>query len=231
MAPGAHALTEGLSRLYECSLILAHPLPAPAAELAVRATHALEMSRGAGGRNVCGLVRRVESLGGTTGSYGFVRVVIVPELWTLSLRQNSRVWQNLSVATIVREVLRDANVYRATARSTSPARCSRSRRASTAFNTVRPTSRSLCRPSSKKRASRSIFATTVRKSASCSPSATIDGRGFPTLDGSALAVTDDGAATASTESVQWLDAHRQLRPAGSVLRDYDFTRPDATLGA
>jgi uncharacterized protein involved in type VI secretion and phage assembly len=86
-------------------------------------------------------VRRVEALG-STGSYGFVKLTVVPELWTLSLRQNSRIWQDAPVATIVREVLRDAGLYQGDGELVVARRCRRSRRGSTACSTARATSTS-----------------------------------------------------------------------------------------
>jgi len=72
-------VSEGMSRVYECSLLLAHPLPAPEASAFMGKHVGVDVSRGAGGRNVRGIVRRVESMG-STGAYGFVKLTVVPEL-------------------------------------------------------------------------------------------------------------------------------------------------------
>ncbi len=57
--------SEKLSRCYEGTLLLAHPLPAPDASALMGKHVGVEVSRGAGGRNLRGLVRRVESMGST----------------------------------------------------------------------------------------------------------------------------------------------------------------------
>ena len=48
---------------------------------------------------------------GTTATHRYVRVVVVPALWTLSQRVDSRIFQDLPVSAIVRKVLQSAGVY------------------------------------------------------------------------------------------------------------------------
>ena len=219
--------SEGLSRISETGVLIAHLAPAPDVSAWMGHDVALEMSRGAGGRRICGIVRRVEVLG-STGSYSFVRIHLVPELWTLSLRQNSRVWQHVPVATVVRDVLRDAGLYQrdggfdvAASVQGHHARefCVQYKESDLAFvsRLLEEEGIPYC---FKHDGMKESFAL-LGKDHAWPP--------IPTVDGGHIPLMDHGTATHGAESLHWFNAAKQMRPTGALLRDFDFTHPDATL--
>ncbi len=221
-------LAEALSKPYEATLLVAHTLPAPEASALHAQRVGVDLSRGSGGgRGLRGRVRRVESLG-ATGAFAFARLTVVPSLWALSLRQSSRIWQDVPVATIVRDVLRDAGIYQGDG----------------AFE-VAPSVQSLPAREYTVQYRESDLAFVSRlleeegipyyfKHDGVEESFVLAGRDqvwakVPTIHGGAVPVLDGGAATSSVESVSWITAATQTASTGALLRDFDFTRPDAKL--
>lgn len=100
---------EAMSELYECAVMLAAPLQL-APDSAVTQPATFEITRQSLQRKVKGVVRRVEDVG-TAGRYRFVRVFVVPELWLLSKRMSSRIFQDKKTVEIIQDVLKDAGVY------------------------------------------------------------------------------------------------------------------------
>ncbi len=220
--------SEGMSKPYEASLLVAHPLPAPEASSLHEKNVGVEVSRGSGGgRNLRGIVRRVESMG-TTGSYAFARLTVVPELWTLSLKQNSRVWQHVPVHTIVRDVLRDAGIYQgdgefevaASVQAHPPREYTVQYKESDLAFVSRLLEEEGVPYYFKHEGAKEGFVLAGKDHAWPK---------VPTIDGGATPVTDAGSATHAVESVSWFSAAKQMRPTGALLRDFDFTHPDAVL--
>ena len=104
------SLREAMSETYECVIDLATETltAAPSAMLKQRAV--LEMERDVVMRRVHGVVRRVEDLGTVAGNR-LVRVFVVPRLWLLSQRIDSRIFQRLTALEIVIQVLAAAGLY------------------------------------------------------------------------------------------------------------------------
>ncbi|MBK8691623.1 MAG: hypothetical protein IPN17_04795 [Deltaproteobacteria bacterium] len=99
----------GLSELYEGTLVLAgEGDPTPDALLGGIAS--LLIHRGTRTRALLGVVRFVEDLG-STATHRHVRVGMVPQLWLLSQRVDSRIFQDMHAVEIVCDVLQRAGVY------------------------------------------------------------------------------------------------------------------------
>jgi type VI secretion system secreted protein VgrG len=230
-APGtlvyAH-LTEALDAPYEADLVLASPNPAPSPErwLGQRAT--VEIERGPLVRRVHGVVRRVEDLG-ATGTHRYTRLVVVPALWLLSQRVDSRIFQDMPVSAIVREVLRDAGVYQSDGALVVPAALDglapreycvqyRERDLDFVLRLLQEEGIPLWFDHHRDDAETLVLGD---EPARWKPVATYDGAATPVM-GTALGVQ-------STETLRWLDVQGALASTGEVLREYDFTRPSATL--
>ena len=104
------SVKEALSETYEASLVLAAPLSLTSPDSLVGKRAVYTVTRGFYERLLKGVVRRIEDLG-STATHRYVRAVIVPALWTLSQRHDSRIFQDVPVVDIIREVLRVAGVY------------------------------------------------------------------------------------------------------------------------
>ena len=183
---------------------------------------------GSGSRPLKGIVRRVEDLG-STGMYRFARIVVVPSLWTLSRRVNSRIWQDVNVITIIQEVLKDAGVYQGTGTMAFEG----------ALNQLPPRENCV-----QYRETDLDFVQRLLEEEGVAFYFKHDGdaetwqlledghtwEAVPTMDGAAVSVIDAaGAATSGTESVMWFDWHRRTGTTGVLLRDFDFTHPRAVL--
>ncbi len=99
--------TEAVSELFEIFLeVLATPdtTVSPADLIGKRVTLALEVDDVGTQRNFNGMIASIESLGGDSDfiSYSFR---LVPSVWLLTLNMQTRVFQNLSVLEIVKQVL------------------------------------------------------------------------------------------------------------------------------
>lgn len=104
-------LDEGLSKPYECELELAKPVAEdmPAFDSLLGDACVLSWWRRPPAgveRRLCGIVRSVSYRGVRAGEH-VIRVEIVPALWTLSQRTNSRVFQDKDVREVVEAVVKE----------------------------------------------------------------------------------------------------------------------------
>jgi type VI secretion system secreted protein VgrG len=100
---------EGISTLYRFEMELASRDPQMDFDQMVGKNALLSLQSQFGERLVHGMISRFEQLGrGST--YTYYRARLVPRLWLLTLRKQSRIFQNMDVPTIVREVLTDAGI-------------------------------------------------------------------------------------------------------------------------
>ncbi len=188
----------------------------------------LDTHRGGVVRHLQGVVALVEELG-TTAQHRFVRVDLVPQLWVLSQRSDSRVFQSMTTAQIVRAVLSEAGVYQGDgalridpALESLPPReyCVQYQETDLAF--VRRLLEDEGVPF--------YFAHEGGDSEALVIAADDHvWAAVESLGGDTLRVTDAGSITATTESFVWFDERHALRPTGVTLRDFDFTRPRAAL--
>jgi type VI secretion system secreted protein VgrG len=220
------ATRELISKPYEMSVVLATThIDAQIDELYEKSV-GVEILRGSLSRYVRGWVRRVEDLG-TTGGYRFARVMVVPQLYKLSHRVNSRIWQNVNVIAIVREVLRDASVYQGEgglvlgAGMDLPTReyCVQYRETDLDFVM---------------RLLQEEGVAFYFRHATSTESLVLAGEGHAfdevqTMDGEPIAMADGGTPTGSAETMEWFDWHRSAHSTGVVLRDFDFTHPRSML--
>ena len=221
-------IDEGVSRLYEASLILANRNVGASVDELFERNVSLEIQRGPVSRPLKGIVRRVEDLG-STGMYRFARIVVVPSLWTLSKRVNSRIWQDVNVLTIIEEVLKDAGVYQGTgtmgydgALDQLPPRENCVQYRETDLDFVQ------------RLLEEEGVAYYFKHDGDAETWQLVeDGHAWeavPTMDGAAVSVIDGaGSVTAGSESVLWFDWHRRTGTTGVLLRDFDFTHPRAVL--
>jgi type VI secretion system secreted protein VgrG len=216
---------EAMSELYECAVILAASL-ALAPDGAVTAPASLEITRQSLTRAVRGVVRRVEDLG-TAGRYRFVRLFVVPSLWTLSKRTDSRIFQDKKTVEIVQDVLKDAGVYQGAGGLqvdgglfAPPPReyCVQHHETDLAF--VRRLLEDEGIPFYFKHDDAGGETLVLCEDAHAwAPT--------PTLDGGPSQVVDENMATADSETLHWFDLRREVQTTKVTLRDYDFTRPRA----
>ncbi len=221
-------LREALSEPYECSLVLTLPTPGNEPDGLLGANAVFDIRRGHRSRKLQGVVRQVEDLG-TTATHRYVRVVMVPALWTLSQRVDSRVFQDLPVAAIVRKVLQTAGVYQGDGGSVIPG----------SLDALPP--RIYC---VQHHETDLDFVLRLLQEEGIPFHFRHDGDGGETLvlaedqarwddvaplDGGAFAVTDAGAHTQRGESVQWFDRCAAIQSTSRTVRDYDFTKPRAML--
>ena len=218
---------EALSRTYECSMVLCTTNLHADIDALFEKNVGLEMTRVSLVRAMRGWVKRVEDLG-TTGHYRFARVLAVPQLWKLSQRTSSRIWQQVNIITVVREVLRDAGVYQGDGGLV----------VGNGLETLPP--REYC---VQYRETDLAFVQRLLEEEGVSyyfrhdgPTETLvlveDGHDWPevaTIDGADIEALDGGVSTASVETVQWFDWHRKAHTTGVVLRDFDFTHPRSFL--
>ena len=111
--PGSvvHALVEeALSAPYEASVVVALPADDGARAMWLGRAAALGLTGYGVTRLVRGVVTRVEELGRTAVAR-YVRVRVEPALALLDQRSDVRIFQETSVADIVRDVLREAGAY------------------------------------------------------------------------------------------------------------------------
>lgn len=217
---------EGLSRLFETSIILANQNANAESAPLFDKKGRLEVRRGEITRYFHGQIIRVEDLG-TTGTYRFVRVVLRPALYQLTQRTNSRIWQHVNIAAVITDVLQAAGIYQGPlleitggVDALAPHEyCVQYRETDLAF------------------VQRLLEEEGVpyyfRHGAEGETWVLADDdhqyQEFDTMDGGAVLVRDAGMSTAAAETVQWFDFHTQLTSTGVVLRDYDFTHPSAEL--
>jgi len=217
---------EGISRLFETSVLVANRTADADPEALFDQKGHLEIRRAGLTRHVHGRVRRVEDLG-TTGSYRFARLLLAPELWALSQRTNSRIWQHVPIAQVIRDVLQAAGIYQGGTLDCRPGvdalapheYCVQHRETDLAF--VQRLLEEEGVP----------YYFRHDESGEAWVLADEDHPYHPveTLDGGAVPMQDAGTGTSATESAQWFDWHKQLRSTGVTLREFDFTHPSAVL--
>lgn len=219
---------EGLSELYECSVVLAAAHGGASPDDMVGTPAMVEIHRGLLTRRVHGIVRRVEDLG-TTAVSRYVRAVVVPSLWTLSQRVDSRVFQDMTIVAIVREVFRVAGVYPGERLAVDGS-----------LEGLLP--RNYC---TQYRETDLAFVLRLLEEEGIPYYFTQEGDAgetlvlcdehhawtpCPTMDhATSVRIGDAGTSTATAETVQWFDWSREMRPTSMTLREYDFTRPSATI--
>ncbi len=214
--------SEGLSELYEAVVDLAtddlHATP----DSMLEKLCAIGLARGGHVRRICGLVRQVDDLGSTDRAR-LARVHVVPDLWRLSQRVNSRIFQHKSARDIVKEVLRDAGAYTGTLRDettgTYPEReyCVQYHESDLAFVMRLLEDEGIGFYFAHDGETEALVL--VDDARSFHPAATMDGGEVP--------VMGPGTETASLETVRRFDWGRLMAPTGVTLRDYDFTHPSA----
>lgn len=220
---------EALSAVSETSVVVTAPHDGDGPEALLAHSGELALRRGGVERTIQGLVRRVEDLG-STATDRYARIVLVPCLWTLSQRVDSRIFQNMTVVAIVRAVLRDAGVYQGDGELDVGA------------GLQRLPKREYCvqyRESDLDFVMRLLqeegipFAFREGPHASEALVLFDDNPTYPPCEvwgsGEAVSVVDASAHVATSEGLSWLDHRREMRPTGMTLRDYDFSRPRATL--
>lgn len=103
---------EALSRPFEIHVLVraAHAGGAETLSAWVEAPAVLSLATEGGARRIHGIVARVEVLGTTARAEEVIQVRIVPRLARLSLRRNSRIFQDRTPQEIVTEILADAGI-------------------------------------------------------------------------------------------------------------------------
>jgi type VI secretion system secreted protein VgrG len=96
---------EGLSELFTCTVDLANEHLGADVEGLLGSSAELVIAHEDGARRLCGLIHRVEHTG-TQAGHLLARVHIVPALWALSQRRDSRIFQEKKVPEILEEVLK-----------------------------------------------------------------------------------------------------------------------------
>ena len=216
---------EAMSELYETAVMLAvYPPVAP--DAAVTAPAVLELTRQSLTRKFQGVVRRVEDVG-VAGRYRIVRAYVVPQLWTLSKRMDSRNFQDKKTIEIVLDVLKDAGVYQGAG----------GLQVDGGLYGVAP--REYC---VQHHETDLAFVRRLLEDDGIPFYFKHDGDGgetlvlcddarawqpVETLDGTTLQVRDEAMATARSESLHFYDWRREQQTTKVTLRDYDFTRPRA----
>jgi type VI secretion system secreted protein VgrG len=222
-------IREEISALYEADVIVSSALDAPPPDAMLGQPAVLELTRAGTVRRLKGVVRRVEDLG-STASHRFAKVVVVPRLWALTQRVDTRIFQEMSVVDIVRAVVHGAVLYTGENELRFPGALSQH------------PAREYCVQYGE---SDLKFALRLLQEEGVAHYFTHDGDGtealhlaedghtYPEVDvmggGPTVDVVDANAATVSREGVTMFQLGSELRPTGLMIRDYDFTRPRAML--
>ncbi len=219
---------EAVSDLYRAQIVLVMESGGGALDELLGAPASLETHRGGLVRSIKGVVAEVEELG-TTAQHRFVRVDVVPALWTLSERSDCRIFQGKNTVDIIRAVLSDAGIYQGPG-------ALRIDGALDAFPT-----REYCVQYSE---TDLAFVRRLLEDDGIPFYFDHEGEGgealvicadehvwtpVPTLDNGPVRVLDAGLSTARTETLTWFDERHSLRPSSVVVRDFDFTRPRAAI--
>jgi type VI secretion system secreted protein VgrG len=219
---------EALSSVYEASVVLALEPGGPPLDGLVGEDALLEVLRGPLARRLRGVIRQVDELG-STALHRFVRVEVVPALWTLSQRSDSRIFQQMNVLAIAREVLRVAGVYqgpgalRADASlEAQPPREYCVQYQETDLDFVRRLLEEEGIPFYFAHDGAEGEALVLAGDAHVYAS-------VETLDGGAVRMLDAGDATGAAESLRWFDERHRMQPTSVTVRDFDFSRPRAPL--
>jgi type VI secretion system secreted protein VgrG len=218
---------EALSELYCARLILAMETGGDALDGMLGAPARLDTARGPQEHALHGVVRAVEELG-STASHRLVRVEVVPSLWLLSLRSDNRIFQELSVPDVIRAVLADAGVYPGARVAIDPSVDALTPReylvqyGESDLDFVRRLLEDEGVPFRFSHDDDGGEVWHLCGDEHAWPDA-------PTLDGAPARVVDGSSATREVETVAWFDEQHALGTAAVTVRDYDFTRPRATL--
>lgn len=218
---------EGVSTLYEANILLATRSLSENPDDFFEQDAGIEIRREGLARRFRGVVRRVEDLG-TTSSYRFTKITIVPQLWTLGLRQNSRIWQDVNIITIIRELLKDVSLYQGDLLGVDgsledlPPReyCVQYRETDLAFF---------------ERLLESEGVTYYFRHDLQGTEALVLTDAFhhaqvvPTMDGGPVPIAGPESITLAVEAVRNLTWLRAQRPAQVTVRDFDFTRPHLAI--
>ena len=219
---------EAMSDLFRAQVVLMMESGGGGLDELLGARATLAMHRGSVVREVRGVVSEVEELG-TTAQHRFVRVDVVPALWTLSERSDCRIFQGQHTVDIVRAVLADAGVYQGPGElridggleSLAPREyCVQYRETDLAF--VRRLLEDDGVP---------FYFAHDGEGGEALVLAADDHAWSPvdTLDGASVRVLDAGTSTAAAETMTWFDERHTLRPSSVTVRDFDFTRPRAAM--
>jgi type VI secretion system secreted protein VgrG len=218
-------VSEGLSVLYEATLDLASPDVDANPDELVGQPATLLLQRDVLQRYVQGFVRRADDLG-TSARHRIARVYLVPGAWVLSQRVNSRIFQDINVLEVLQKVWDDAGLptdaldVSAVTRVPSPREyCVQYRETDLAFvqRLLEEEGISFTFEHDPDGETMVLFDTITQRPE------------VRTLAGTSAPIAGPEDRTAAVETVRRFDWHRQLRPTGVTLRDYDFTRPSSTM--
>ena len=212
---------ESLEELYEAVVELCAPDPAIDFESVLGARCVIEIVRGPRTRRLCGVARRVERLD-SWGGFRRARVVIVPAMWALTRRSESRIFQDLDTVEIVKAVLDEAGLDAPAVETrreyTRREYCVQYRETDLAFITRLLEEEGIVLYFRHDGDAEVAVLTDAASYALC-----------PTIDRRAVPFSPPQSELSPVEVVQRLDFARELRSTGFMGRDYDFTRPLATL--
>ncbi len=212
---------EGLSTVTESSLELTceHADADPALLLGRDAT--LAFSRRSDTRRVQGIVSRVASLGVRDGKV-HARVTLVPAMWSLSQRRDSRVFEGMTVEQVIRAVVEEAlrpyrRVVRFAIQRTMPVRehCVQYRETDLEFV--------------ERVAAEEGIGYVVVEGEAHEEVLFFDGAHahavYAGADGDRVAVTGEGHGTHPHESLRRFEATAALTSTSAAVMDYDWTNP------
>jgi type VI secretion system secreted protein VgrG len=217
-------LREAMNDLFECAVVLAVPLEI-SPESTVTQPAKLELMRKSLQRYCSGIVRRTEDLG-VAGTHRFVRLFVVPQLWLLSKRMDtrSRFFENKKTIEIIQDVLKDAGVYQGDGGLEIDG------------GLFDPAPREYCvqyhetdldfvRRLMEDEGIPFYFKHDggVETLVICDDAHTY--RPVPLLKGSTVRVIDEHQGTSDSETAHWFDLRRDVQSTQVTVRDYDFTRP------
>ncbi len=220
--------TDTLADLYSATLVLAMEVGGASLDGLVGERALLRTHRGDAEHRLHGVVRCVEDLG-TLASWRFAVAEVVPSLWLLSQRSDVRIFQERSVIDVIRAVLRDAGIYQGPdALQVDPSLAGMTPReylvqhAESDLAFVRRLLEDEGLPFRFDQARDGGEALVLAGDDHAWPA-------VPTLDGGPSRILDDGLATEASESVGWFDERHEVRTTSVTVRDYDFSRPRASL--
>jgi type VI secretion system secreted protein VgrG len=219
---------EEMSSLFTVSVVLSMDPTASPLESLLGTTAVLAVGREHLTRNFRGMVREVEDLG-STAVHSFVRVEVVPALWSLTQRSDSRIFQQMNVTAIVREVLRVAGVYQRggeleidASLDAHPPREYCVQYQETDLDFVRRLLEEEGIPFYFRHQVSTGDTLVLAGDTHVYPDVAIFG-------GNAVPILDAGLATHTTESARWFDERHQLQPTSVTVRDFDFSRPRTAI--
>ncbi len=219
---------EAISELFQARVVLLMESGGGGLEALLGKPAKLETHRGGLSRELRGVVAEVEELG-TTAQHRLVRVDVMPSLGVLAQRSDCRIFQSQNTLQIVRAVLAGAGIYQGSGEL----------RVDGALDSLPP--REYC---VQYQETDLDFVRRLLEDEGIPFYFAHDGEGgdalvitaddhvwpdVPTLAGGSIPVLDAGVETASSESLHYFDERHALRPSSVMVRDFDFTRPRASL--